>query len=347
MNFIERFLAAIVCAVVLAACHDDTGLAPNEAFEFKVPENFPEPTYTFKNNPVSREGFELGKKLFFDPVLSRDQTIACSSCHAQSVAFADPQHRLSIGIEDRIGKRNAPQIANLAFQSSFFWDGGVTHVDFIPVNAIENELEMDNDISVILARLRADEDYKDRFEAVFGGDTINSGRLLHTLSQFMVMLVSADSRYDKHVRNEGETLTKEELEGRVIFENKCSNCHSGTLFTNGGFANNGLESDFSRDTGRAIITERTDDIGKFKIPSLRNVALTSPYMHDGRFETLEEVLEHYSDGVVDSPTLASELRKDDGFGIALSDVEQQKIIAFLNTLTDNEFIIDERFRRNN
>lgn len=332
----------ILLMVVAISCQPQNDPSINEDYVFKVPEFFPEPTYTFDNNPVTEAGFELGRKLFFDPLLSRDNTVACSSCHSQSVAFADPQHRLSLGIEDRIGKRNAPSISNLAFLNHFFWDGGVIHVDFIPVNAIENELEMDNDLSTILERLRVHEKYPEMFAKAFGEDTINSGRMLHALAQFLVMMVSANSGYDQYLRKEG-TLTGQELEGLVLFEEKCSSCHEGILFTNNGFENNGLDSIFTIDQGRAIITEVSEDVGKFRVPSLRNVALTAPYMHNGQFKTLQEILDHYANGVVKSPTLSPILQSDTLTGIPISKDDKSKIIAFLNTLTDHDFISDRRF----
>jgi cytochrome c peroxidase len=335
-------LGAVAC--LIACSQDDIEPAPlDERFQFKVPEFFPEPTYTFRNNPVTEPGFELGRKLFFDPILSRDSTISCSSCHSQSVAFADAQHRLSIGIDDRVGTRNAPSISNLAFQDRFFWDGGVTHVDFIPVNAIENEFEMDNNIATIVERIRNHEEYPQMFDQAFGGDTINSGRMLHALSQFMVMMISANSDYDKYLRNENVELREAAISGLNTFEQNCSSCHQGIMFTSGGFENNGLDEIYDKDIGRALITENDLDLGKFRVPSLRNVALTAPYMHDGRLSTLMDVLDHYSDGVKDSPTLSPQLRQGDQLGIPLTMEEKQNLVAFLETLSDWEFINDTRF----
>lgn len=343
LNRVGAGLLLLLLPWLLQGCGE--GESPGAAFVFEVPPGFPEPGYTFDNNPLTKEGFLLGKQLFFDPALSRDGSIACSSCHAQSVAFADPQHRLSIGIEDRIGKRNAPGIFNLAFRDKFFWDGGVIHVDFIAVNAIEATFEMDNDISVILERLRADPSYREQFSRVFGGDTINSGRLLHALSQFLVSLVSANSPYDQY-RYANGTLSDARLRGLSLFEEHCSSCHSGPLFTNQGFANNGLDSSFERDEGRAIITERAADQGKFLIPSLRNVAMTAPYMHDGRLATLEEVMDHYASGVMPSATLAPVLQGTGQPGIALSAQDKSDLIDFLQSLTDTDFITNPQFRRN-
>ncbi|MFT5642091.1 MAG: cytochrome c peroxidase [Cyclobacteriaceae bacterium] len=309
-------------------------------FGFVKPEHFPEPSYTFSNNEVTKEGFNLGKALFFDPIFSRDGTVACSSCHDQTVAFADPQHRLSIGIEDRVGVRNAPQMTNLAFMNNFFWDGGVIHVDFIPLNAIENPLEMDEETSEVVVKLRNTETYPPMFAKAFGTDSVSTPRMLHALSQFMVMLVSADAPYDQYRLNKAE-LTNLQVQGLDIFEEKCASCHSGELFTDQSFRNNGLDSEFE-DLGRGVITEDENDFGKFRVPSLRNVMLTKPYMHDGRFSSIEEVLAHYNEGVVFSESL-DETLKGERLGIALTEDERLKIAAFLETLTDTNFISNPTF----
>jgi cytochrome c peroxidase len=262
----------------------------------------------------------------------------------QAVAFADPQHALSRGVEEREGTRNAPPIANLAFQKEFFWDGGVTHLDFVPINAITHPLEMDETLGNVVQKLNDHPQYPALFKAAFGSDSIHSAGMLHALSQFMAMMVSANSRYDRFIRNEGELLSEEEIAGMQIFEEKCSTCHAGALFTDGSYRNNGLDDDFSKDTGREIITEVADDRGKFKVPSLRNIALTKPYMHDGRFRTLEEVLDHYTNGIKASPTLDPALKNGDRLGIVLNEEEKQKIILFLTTLTDRGFTGNPLFR---
>lgn len=337
--FINRLTIFLSVLLVLGACNGDESV--KDSFGFEKPAHFPEPTYTLDNNPISRGGFELGKKIFNDPILSRDGTVSCASCHDQTVAFADPQHRLSIGIDGRVGTRNAPPIQNLAFMKNFFWDGGVIHVDFIPPNAITNPLEMDDELANVVQRLNADPEYPGLFRQVFDAETITAPRMLHALSQFMVMMVSADSRYDQYLTS-GGAQTDEERSGMVLFESKCSGCHSGVLFTDGSFRNNGLDSEFA-DPGRARISEKEEDTGKFRVPSLRNVGLTKPYMHDGRFKTLEEVLDHYSENVVLSGTLDPDLNQNGKLGIALTEDEKVKIIVFLNTLTDEGFISNSLF----
>lgn len=337
-----RYLFCCMCAFGLMGCGVDEESVENP-YAFEAPPNFPAATYTFQNNPITEEGFELGRRLFYDGALSRDGSVSCASCHQQHVAFADPLHRLSIGVDERVGIRNAPAIQNVAFKKFFFWDGGVNHVDFVPIAAILNPLEMDETIASIVVKLQAEEKYKTRFRAAFKTDEINSQRMLHALAQFMALMVSANSRYDRYIRNEGEVLNAAELRGLTAFQQKCTGCHATDLFTNDDFRNNGLDATFEKDNGRERITEYSGDRGKFKVPSLRNVALTKPYMHDGRFKTLEEVLMHYQSGVKDSETLDPILRNNETLGIALSDQERSDILAFLLTLTDDSFIKDKRF----
>jgi len=329
------------CLGLLLAC-DQLSEQPDDPYKFLMPAHFPAPTYRFENNPITQKGFELGKKLFNDPILSRDGSIACSNCHSKSVAFADPQHRLSVGIDDLIGLRNAPPLANLAFMKAYFWDGGVTHLDFVPINAIESEFEMGELLSTVVQKLNVHSQYPTLFQAAFPEmNSITSPMLLHSLSQYMNLLVSANAKYDQYIRKE-VTLSAIELEGLKLFEQKCASCHSGALFTNQAYKNNGLDTIFT-DAGRALISEGEDDLGKFRVPSLRNIALTAPYMHDGRFATLEEVLDHYSSGVKNSPTLAVELRSTGKLGIALSEEEKVELIHFLQVLTDHEFVANELF----
>jgi len=329
--------------VVLASCEVQEE-NPDNTYTFVKPANFPEPTYTFDNNPVTKEGFLLGRKLFFDPLLSKDGSVSCNNCHIQSTAFADSQqHPLSIGVDNRVGIRNSPSLANMAFMPEFFWDGGVTHLDFVAINAIEADFEMDETLANVVAKLNADSEYPALFKNAFGVEKVTSPYMLQALSQFLVMMVSANSKYDRYKRGEGETLTSDEAEGLQLFQAKCGSCHSGELFTDFSYRNNGISTTFS-DEGRARISEFAGDIGKFRVPSLRNVALTAPYMHNAKFRTLEDVLRHYAEGVQPSTTLDASLQKDGKLGIAMTQEEQQKIITFLRTLTDRDFRADQRFQ---
>ena len=316
-------------------------MVKDDTYVFRQPEHFPEATYTLDNNPVTEKGFLLGKKLFNDPMLSRDGSVACSNCHQQGTAFADSQqHPLSKGVEDREGIRNAPSLVNMAFINEFFWDGGVTHLDFVPLNAIESDFEMDESIENVIAKLNNNETYRMLFKEAFATDEVTTPYLLHALSQFMVLMISDNSRYDQYLRGE-DVLTNEELSGMELFEAKCESCHAGVLQSDFSYRNNGLDA-MPLDSGRNRITENSRDWGKFRVPSLRNVELTSPYMHDGRFETLDEVLEHYNSGIQDFATLDPSLKS----GISISNDEKTKIISFLKTLTDREITRDPKFFNN-
>lgn len=201
---------------------------------------------------------------------------------------------------------------------------------------------MGADISEVLQKLNADINYTTMFEKAFGSKTVTTAALLKALSQFMLQCTSANSRYDMYVRNEDVQLIAEELEGRILFQQKCSGCHSTDLFTDNEFHNNGLAPTVINDKGRSLITLNSSDEYLFKTPSLRNLTYSAPYMHDGRFETLEEVLDHYSDGVQNSLTLDNELKKDNTLGIKLTEEEKNKIISFLKTLDDENFIRDPK-----
>ncbi len=306
------------------------------------PMQFPEPVYQYQNNPVTKEGFELGRKLFYDPILSEDNSVSCGSCHKQFAAFADLEHPVSHGLNNQIGTRNTPALANLRWNPNFFWDGGVNHLEVVPLAPITNPVEMGTDLSSVIRKLNRDPEYVAAFRQVFHQDTINSQQLFRALAQFTGELVSASTPYDDYVNGNTNSLNPEQKQGLLVFEAKCSSCHKPGLFTDHTFRNNGLNSDFKKDLGRKTITEQPADLGKFKVPSLRNVAVTTPYMHDGRFRTLGQVLEHYDKGVKTSATLDPLLA---GFrpGITLSDEEKKQLLAFLNSLTDQKFITDPRF----
>lgn len=335
-------VSSLVYLGVACSADNSQDIKPDELFS--VPANFPKPIYDFSKNPVTKEGFELGKTLFYDGDLSRDGTVSCAECHSQSYAFTHHGHDVSHGIDNKRGMRNAPPIQNMAFQSEFFWDGGVFNLDLFSIAPIENPLEMDEKIGNVLEKLRKKEKYATLFQKAYGTKEITTERFLKALSQFMNTLVSANSRYDKYIRKEaGGILTEDELAGLAIFKQKCGSCHSGELFTDQSYRNNGLAVYNAEDTGRHRITQKDSDKYKFKVPSLRNIAVTAPYMHDGRFYTLDAVLNHYNESMIDSPTLEPVFRNEKKLGIPLSTDEKNKLIAFLKTLTDDEFLKDKRF----
>lgn len=316
-------------------------------YVWQKPANFPDPLYNFAKNPMTVEGVELGRTLFYDDALSVNGTVSCGFCHQQGSAFAHTDHALSHGVNDKIGTRNNLSLQNLAFYRTFFWDGGVSDLDLVPIAPIENPVEMGHNLGALLTNLRKSPKYAALFKTAYGTDSITTERFLKSLSQFMLTMVSANSRYDKYARKEaGGELTADEQAGLTLFKQKCAACHSGELFTDQMFRNNGLSRAANRDEGRSLVTLRPEDKYLFKVPSLRNVDRSPPYMHDGRFQTLEQVLNHYASGVQDVPELDPALRTNSVPGVSLTDTEKKQIVAFLRTLTDFDYVNDRRLGPN-
>jgi len=327
----KRFLLFSAGFLLLISC----GKEIMERFTgFKKPVNFPEPVYRFADNTITKEGFELGRKLFYDPRLSRNNTVSCGSCHIQSSSFTHHGHDVSHGIDDRLGSRNSPPIMNLAWMPSFFWDGGVFDLDLQPVSPITNHVEMDETIENVLNKLRQHPQYPGLFKKAFGSEEISTARMMKALSQFMLLCISSQSKYDSVTTNLGAVFTPEEQQGYALFREKCSGCHKEPLFTDHSFRNNGIAIGLNNDEGRYMVTLNEADKYKFKVPSLRNLEFTAPYMHDGRFITLDAVLDHYRNNVQHTPNLDPLLTD----GIPLTDEEKQQLIAFLKTLSDRNFL---------
>lgn len=309
-----------------------------------TPANFPALVYEVAKNQPDEATFELGRQLFYDPRLSSDGTVSCGSCHQQSRAFTDGQ-TLALGVAGRRSARNTPALQNLGWHRSFMADGGVRGLELQALAPLTSPQEMNEPLDAALAKLNADPEYRRRFAAIYGPGQIDTPQFLKALSQFTSALVSADSRYDKYVRHEpGGTLTAPEQHGLALFQQKCSGCHATDLFTDESFRNNGLDRIFPVDSGRAHISQQPTDAGRFRVPTLRNVARTAPYMHDGRFATLPQVLDHYAHGVRPSRTLDPLLCQPDGrLGLSLTARQQQELLAFLNILTDSNLLTNPRF----
>lgn len=341
----RRFLGLSVLTLALLGCQperfDADGLSQEFTPEFRVPHGWPAPHYQFQSNPLTRDGYKLGRRLFYEPMLSRDNTISCGSCHQQSAGFAHAQHTLSHGIDGLFGIRNSPGLFNLAWHPSFMWDGGINHIEVQPLAPITNPVEMGDSIQPVLAKLQASTEYRDLFTAAFGDDRITSQRMFYALVQFMGAMISDQSKYDRVMRGESPGgFSDEEQRGLILFRQKCSTCHTEPLFSDFSFRNNGLAiSALLQDSGRAHITQLPQDRYKFKVPSLRNVAVTAPYMHDGRFATLRQCIEHYRDDIQPTPNLDPSLQ----YGIAMTDQEVTAIESFLRTLTDYPFQRDRVF----
>jgi cytochrome c peroxidase len=306
---------------------------------FDIPKGWPQPHYDFAKNPLTEEGFQLGRSLFYDPILSRDNTISCASCHLQATGFAHVDHDLSHGIEGKIGTRNAMALMNLAWSKDFMWDGGVNHLDVQPIAPITSAVEMDETMANVVAKLQKSNRYPALFENAFGTNIITGQLLLKALSQFELQLVSANAKYDKVARGE-VSFNESEQKGYVLFKRHCASCHQEPLFTSDKFENNGLSIDTTlNDLGRMKITQNTKDAYRFKVPTLRNVQFTFPYMHDGRFKTLTEVIKHYNTGILQSPSLSKPLQKP----MHLTDNDRVDLDAFLKTLTDTAFLFNPKF----
>ena len=303
-----------------------------------VPKGWPKPHYDFSKNPLTEEGFQLGRVLFYDVILSKDNTISCSSCHLQQTGFTHVDHELSHGIDGKIGTRNSLSLQNLAWSKNFMWDGGVNHLDMQAIGPITSEIEMNETLENVVSKLQKQEKYETLFLKAFGTKKVSGQLTLKALSQFVVSLTSSNSKYDKVTRNE-EQFTEMEQKGYDSFKQNCAACHKEPLFASAKFENNGLLIDSTlNDFGRMKITQNNADYLKFKVPTLRNVQFTFPYMHDGRFKTLNEVVKHYNSLIVDK-NLPKELSKP----MKLSDDDRTDLVAFLKTLTDREFLSNPRF----
>lgn len=339
----KKYLIVLVFPYFLSCATEEAYV--DVPLAFKAPSNFPALAYNIEQNQPTAKGFELGKKLFYDGRLSSDGTISCGFCHIQQNAFTHHGHTVSHGVNNAAGTRNSPSIQNMAFQTQFMWDGAADNLDFQPVIPLLSSVEMNGSFANILAMMKADAAYVTLFSQAFPDQQITTENLFKALSQFLVMNVSSNSRFDHYRRNEeGGAMTEEELGGYSVFNAKCASCHATDLFTDNTFRNNGLAiNPMVNDVGRYRLTQLPQDYYKFKVPSLRNVAVTAPYMHDGRFGTLEAVLNHYTNGVQSSATIDPILNQNGTVGISLTPIEKTQLIAFLTTLTDYQYLTDTRF----
>ncbi len=313
-------------------------------------------------NRTTKHGIKLGRFLFYEKRLSRNDSISCASCHIQKFAFSDNKKR-STGIRNSKTRFNSPTLSNLAYSSHFFWDGRVESLEIQALSPIINIREMDQRLKVMVEKLNKMPGYPSMFNEAFGTYEITPDRVAFALAQFQRSLISNNSKFDKYLANEVE-LSETETLGMQLFFNEpdlqngirggaCNSCHEANLFTSmqqgyDGFANNGLDLEPVQRGGLAGTTGKEEDRGKFKIPTLRNIEITGPYMHDGRFSTLKEVMDHYSSGIIISPTTHGILLKYasetvDGTGFGFTSDEKSALIAFLKTLTDFEFLSNKDY----
>ncbi len=316
--------------------------------------HFPDPDLP-TDNPMTVQGVKLGKMLFYETLLSKDDSQSCASCHRQPDGFSDST-RFSIGVEDLPGKRQAMPVFNMAWHTNeFFWDGRAHLLRDQSLKPIQDPLEMNETLENVVAKLSNSQTYRDQFMRTFGSEEVTSEEMSLAMEQFMMSIISNDSRYDRYLAGE-VTLTESEERGRILFETEynpffpdqsgadCAHCHGGINFENDQYMNNGLDSDASiTDIGREEVTGDPADKAKFKVPSLRNIEMTAPYMHDGRFQTLEEVIDHYNAGIQESATTDPTVLNTKDTGLFLDDQDKQDLINFLKTLTDETFLTNAEY----
>lgn len=341
--------SALLMLILAAGFADRVSLHPYVFPQLIFFPEMPEPS----GKPVTTEGAALGKYLFYDPVLSRDCTMSCASCHRQQFAFSDAPNKFSRGIQGEFMKRNTMPLFNLAWYPSFFWDGRAASLEsqvFVPVSA-HNEMNLD--WKTAAARIRSIPFYRNRFRLIYGDKEIDSLMIADAVSQFERTLISHRSKYDKVMAGKAR-FNDEEYAGFVLANDMtrgdCLHCHTSdgdALGTTAKFANNGLDSfsDFAAypDQGLAAVSGKKNDAGKFRIPSIRNTGFTAPYMHDGRFRTIEEVVDFYGSGVKTGATTDSKMEFAHQGGAHFSAEEKKQLLAFLATLNDSAFVSDPEF----
>jgi len=318
--------------------YDTTSEYQTTPYQITTPFGFPDMIIPF-DNQLSVEGVELGRKLFNDPILSANNTLACSGCHIKNNSFSQNE-KFSMGIDGIKGFRNASALINLGWNTSFNWDGSINTLEEQALEPVTNPIEMHSKWGDVEDKLNNDSIYSILFKNAFGIDYIDSNYIVKAISQFERTLISVNSKYDKWIKQELQ-LNASELNGFAIFNSEkgdCFHCHGTEMFMDNSFHNNGLDSENSfTDFGLEYVTGNSSDRAKFKTPTLRNIEYSSPYMHDGRFNTLEEVVEHYDSGGNYSSTV-DPLMKKIGVGLQLTNTEKQDLINFLKSLTDDDFI---------
>lgn len=329
-------------------------------YQLDIPSHFPAMQIP-ADNPMSVEGVALGRRLFYETQLSLDNSISCASCHSPANAFSDP-NQFSTGVNGTVGNRQSMALFNLGWQKFFFWDGRAKSLEEQILEPVPNPIEMHLEWTEALSRLQADLTYRNDFYRVFNESGITKEKVAKVIAQFLRTLISADSKYDvmyKYINSIPLTaketqvyqqVTPEEWAGYDLFQSlngaDCFHCHNGPLMQVEKFSNNGLDANFT-DLGRELVTKNSNDRGKFKVPSLRNIAYSAPYMHDGRFETLDEVIEHYSSGIQHSTTIDPLIEFANQGGVQLDALQKSMLKKFLLTMSDPNFIQNPAFQKPN
>jgi cytochrome c peroxidase len=329
MLSVRAFTLLAVLSIGFVSCTPK----PEDAYSLYIPEGFTKPDIR-EDNPITEAKVNLGKRLFFDPILSRDTTISCGSCHHPNRAFSD-QNAVSPGVDGKLGNRNAPTLSNLAWYPYFFAEGGNPNLESQILGPLEDPNEMDFSIVKAIDRLNAQESYVKQFQEVFGANP-SAYTISRAIASYERSLVSGNSPFDKYYfQGDKKALNEQQKLGLELFMSSklnCSSCHSGFLLTDFSFQNIGLYDEYD-DPGRERLTLKKEDNGKFKVPTLRNIEVTGPYMHDGSIQTLDEVIEHYMGGGFDHPNKDSRIQP-----FLITQDEKLALIAFLKSLTDSEFL---------
>lgn len=345
---------------IMVACEKDEANVDTLIVKDETPYNleygnFPPPNLP-ADNPLTEQGVLLGKMLFYDKKLSEGESQACADCHRQQDGFSDTL-KFSLGVEELPGNRQAMPIFNMAWHTNqFFWDGRADLLRDQSLLPIQDELEMNETLEDVIAKLSAEQMYQDQFTRAFGTAEITSEKISLAMEQFMLSIISNDAKYDKYLAGNTQ-LTESEERGRILFFMEynpffpddsgadCGHCHGGDNFENDLYMNNGLDTDAEFiDMGRESVTMNSEDRAKFKVPTLRNIAITAPYMHDGRFQTLEEVIDHYNEGIKESSTADQTVLNTKDTGLFLTEQDKVDLINFLHTLTDQTFINNEEYQ---
>lgn len=337
----KNALTILSILLLLLSCNGEDMMEPmpydNPEIALNIPDGFPSLNPSVNGNRPTKYGVELGERLFHEKKFSGNNTISCASCHNQSSAFADNNVQ-AIGIYGRVGLRNTPPIQNLAFMKFYNWDGNKLTLESQPLVPIITHEEMNSSIVEVIGKLTDEYEYRDLFSKAFGDESITPDRIYQSIAQYEYTLISANSKYDKVKRNEGETFTENEARGYQTFKIKCASCHSTELFTDQTFRNVGFPLNPStEEAGRARVTGVPTDFMSFRVPSLRNAEYTAPYGSFGQFPTLRAVLDYFDTGVLDAENL-DPILKENGNRIPLTEQEKQDIISFIKTLSDSTFV---------
>jgi cytochrome c peroxidase len=349
------YILPMLFLFIWACDNDDSKVSLDDTPYVLTYGNLPAPNLPV-DNLLTKSGVQLGRMLFYETMMSKDESQSCASCHRQADGFSDTV-RFSVGVEMLEGKRQAMPVFIMAWHNNeFFWDGRAHLLRDQSLKPIQDPLEMNETLENVIAKLGASQMYRDQFTRAFGTDEITSEKMSLAMEQFMMSIVSYDSKYDKFL-NGDVLLSESEERGRILFETEynpffpemsgadCVHCHGGANFENDKYMNNGLDNDATfTDIGREEVTMNSSDRAKFKVPSLRNVAITQPYMHDGRFNTLEEVIDHYNEHIKQSSSLDPALiQVVDNGGLQLDDQDKIDLVNFLKTLTDHTFVNNQAY----